>query len=256
MLEIFEFEGKLVYREVEKRCFRHGGDTVEVNFAIRATDLPVLVAMSDGDCVLQFVDCSQCCFESKPLKQSYVVSEIDSLVVFENWQEDETPAIAVYERNADKEFVCTYLSSQTEEIPQCFWEIMYPSICVRIIAKVRMHFCFNGLEGVWYFVGKNTGILYAVTMDFVAPYSDAMRGDKAKELGISDGLKRDCFYEVDVSGDCFSFFSIKALEDINYPDRRIVYPENLVALVHNSANIEAELRGLLTEDEFSLIWEY
>lgn len=255
--EIFKAENKMMYTETGKCCFDFLGHWVSANYAIRVESLAEFLAMLDDDEIVLSPDCPERHPIEIPLKPSRKVSEVDSLVVFDTWCEGQTPAIALYERRDDGKltFVRTY--PMAEDIPQRFWEIRYPSACVRITAKVRRYFQFDlDSSSPWYFVGKNTKALYTVSHDDprVMVYADACSttktdGEKVRKTGVSDGLDSNCFRETNR----FCGFDIKALTGTDYWQYKLDTPEDMMGLVHDNADIESELRKILTEDELKLL---
>lgn len=210
--------------------------------------------MSDDDEIILSPDCPERDSVFVPLRPSYKVSEVDSLVVFDTWCE-KTPAIASCIRGSDGRlaFVRTY--PMAEDIPQQFWEIWYPSICARITAKVRRYFQFcTGSCSLWYFVGINTQTLYVVIQKeervmTYEEYSGIETGKDVKRIGVSDGLSSSGFCKINESYG----FKLDALQGTDYLKRKLDTPEDIMSLAYDNANVERILRKLLTEDEWGLL---
>lgn len=256
VFEIFkDGAGKMIYTEVEEICFDTHGSWVPARFAIRVAVLADFLAMSDDDEITLSPDCPKRASYLVPLKPSYKVSEVDSLVVFDEWSEPKTLAIALYESDSDGKLALVRTYPMAEDIPQRFWEIQYPSACTRIVVKLQEFFMLhNDMHSLWYFIGKNTGTLYIVNQDdeTVMAYDDfcgIKTGNDVRELGASDGLKVEEFREI---GNVYGL-KLDALEVTKYSVRELDMPEGVMALAHSNANIEAILSRVLTEEEMNLL---
>lgn len=250
--EIFKTAGKLMYRETENALKDDLENNVWTDFAIRVADLADFLTLAGDKRIPLSPDCPLCDHGMKPLEPSYLVSDVKSLVVFEEWSDEgATPALALYKADDDGRLIFRqFYGHDGKDIPQRLWEIVYPQVDARAMAKIQRYFFCNDLE-VWYFIGEKTKTLYAVDQCEIMTNSDfcgVKKCNASGEPGVSDGLRVDYLHQKN-DNDIY-YFNRRALAWIDYDFRKLKKAEDFVPFAHSNPEIETILHDILTEEEF------
>lgn len=254
MLDIYEVGDELVYNDTYGeelsrwicRCSEEPFEDVtsEADWMISSENLRAFLAKSDDT----LIEKSKHMFDSS-LKDAYRISEIESFVVYGDG------AIALFKRNGDGKFYCSQMYMSGRDVPQSFWEAMYPDTYERALAKVRSEF-FSEEIPIWYFVGEHRHVVYRVTPDAINMYSefyDDDGEDAAFSEGVKNGLNPDFFHEGDAGH--WAYFDPEALKGTAYPRKKLDTPEGFLAAAESCHYVEELLWGgyygsLLTDEEY------
>lgn len=249
MLEVYPANGKLVYQETDEEysrwMCRYSDEpqedlTSEADWFVDVRDLREFLSQTD-DTIIE---------PNHPnLGTSYRVSEIQTFVATCEG------AVALFKRGEDGKFVCSQTYASGIDVPQCFWETLYPDAYERAIAKVRDNF-FSDERPFWYFVGKKSRDLYRVTPEAVYPCTETIDAEGESLTcrdGIEDGLKHEFFRNGNAELNC-EHFDLEALAGTDYPQQKLETPESLLAIAEQFCDVEWQLRegyyGVLTDDEY------
>lgn len=239
MLEIFEgTNGEALYGQFDEEMSRnlcrtcdipHEDLTSEADWMIHVEYLKTFLEMSNDDVISH-------CWRQVPraLKLSYRVSEIETFVVYGN----NDGAVALFSRDASGRFVLNSMYAKGTTKYQELWEIAYPDIHERIVAKVKVYFFSN--DSFWYFIGRQTGELYMVTPKIICLLSAFCSDSQLGACGIDDGLNPEEFYEWSRRYP-YAHFSPKALKNTDYYQQRLDTPEGILTAALDNFSVECFL---------------